>query len=160
MIVSKIMSKDVKTCHSQDSLQRAAQIMWDADVGCVPVLNDENRVVGMVTDRDACMAAYTQGRLLDSLPVISSMAHKVFSCLPTDSIEQAESIMKKHQVRRLPVVDGEGGLVGLISMNDIARECERELGSRKPEVTADSVVSVLASVCQPRQGAARPLAAE
>lgn len=153
MIASQLMSRNVTTCLPQDSLQTAAGRMWDQDVGCLPVLDDEGHVIGIVTDRDACMAAYTQGRALGSVSVESAMAHRVFSCLPTDRIEDVEAVMKEHQVRRVPVIDEQGHLVGLISMNDIARESAMELEQVGAEVSADSLVSALASICQPRQAA-------
>ena len=73
MKVEQLMSRDVKTCQATEMLNRAAQLMWENDCGCVPVVDEDGRAVGMITDRDVCMAAYTQGRLLDALPVASAM---------------------------------------------------------------------------------------
>ncbi len=151
MIVSELMSRNLETCHPQDSLQDAAGKMWDHDIGCLPVLDAESHVIGMITDRDVCMAAYTQGRPLTAISVQSAMAHQAFCCLPTDRIEDVETVMKTHKVRRVPVIDEQGHPVGLISMNDIARESARELRGRGPSVRAADVVSTLASVCLPRQ---------
>ena len=69
MKVEQVMNRNVKTCRSSDSLDRAAQLMWENDCGCVPIVDDEGRGVGMVTDRDVCMAAYTQGGPLTHLRV-------------------------------------------------------------------------------------------
>jgi CBS domain-containing protein len=80
----------------------AAQIMWEADVGCVPVVDGGNRVVAMITDRDIEMAAYTQ----------------VYTCSPGDDVSSAEERIQKVQVRRLPVVDSKATLVGIISANE------------------------------------------
>ena len=71
MKVEQIMNREVKTCRPQDSLNRAAQIMWDEPCGAVPVVDDQHRPVGFLTDRDICMAAYTQGKPLEQLRVES-----------------------------------------------------------------------------------------
>jgi CBS domain-containing protein len=160
MIVSQLMSRNVVTCRPHDSLQDAAGKMWDEDIGCLPVLDAEGHVIGIVTDRDACMAAYTQGRPLSAITVEAAMAHLVFSCLSTDRISEVEAIMQERQVRRVPVIDESGHLQGLISMNDIARESARELKKKASEVPAREVVSTLASICEPRHTGPIALAAQ
>ena len=160
MIVSQLMTRNVVTCRPQDSLQDAAGKMWDEDIGCLPVLDAEGHVIGIVTDRDACMAAYTQGRPLDAIAVESAMARQVFSCLPTDRISDVEAVMKERQVRRVPVIDETGHLHGLIAMNDIARESARELKRKTSEVPAREIVSTLASICEPRRAGSIALAAQ
>jgi CBS domain-containing protein len=160
MMVSQLMSKNAATCRAQDSLQDAAGMMWERDIGCLPVLDAEGHVIGIVTDRDACMAAYTQGRPLGAISVESAMAHRVFSCMPTDPIKEVEALMGEHQVRRLPVIDEAGHLVGIISMNDIARESARELRKKTQEVTPRELVATLASICRPRQPGEIDIAAQ
>lgn len=150
MIVSQLMSRIVTTCRPSDSLSDAASKMWDCDVGSLPVVDNEGHVMGIVTDRDACMAALIQGRALSVISVDSAMAHHVYSCRPTDPIEQVEALMKTKQVHRVPVVNEQGHLVGVISMNDIARESARELGSQIHEVTPEAFVSTLAGISEPR----------
>ncbi len=149
MNVGQLMTQDVRACRPEDTLDTAAQIMWDNDCGCVPVVDANRRVVGMLTDRDICMAAYTQGGPLRALLASSAMAKKVFSCKPEDTLEAAEEIMRANQIRRLPVVDAEGRLLGIISLNDIAREAERERTRRRKEVTTDEIGLTLAAICKP-----------
>jgi CBS domain-containing protein len=158
MIVSDLMTRGVVTCAPHDSLEHAAQLMWDADCGCLPVV-DAGRVIGMITDRDVCMGAYTQGRLLRDLNVFETMAHEVFACLPDDSLAEAEAIMRLRRVRRLPVVDLTGRLVGLISLNDVARESMRQHARKQKDVTPDEVAATLAAICQPRQSPRIPASA-
>ena len=67
MKVSQLMTKDVATCRADEPVSRAAQIMWDHDCGCVPVVDDAGHIQGMITDRDICMAAFTQGKRLDEM---------------------------------------------------------------------------------------------
>jgi len=152
MKVEQLMRKDVRTCTPDDSLDRAAQLMWEQDCGCAPVVAPDGsaRVVGMITDRDICMAAYTQGALLRDLRVGDAMSHKVIGCQAGDSIGDAEAIMAEARVRRLPVLDDGGQLQGLISLADIACEAERARSSRQRRpVKADEVGRTLAAVCRP-----------
>jgi CBS domain-containing protein len=121
MNVEGVMTKDVAICRATDSLHRAGQIMWEGRCGCVPVLDDDRRVVGMLSDRDVSMAAYTQGRRLDELPATIAMSRFVQGCSPASSIEEAEDLMMAHAVHRLVVVDADGRLCGLISLDDIAK---------------------------------------
>jgi Mg/Co/Ni transporter MgtE len=107
----------------------------------------------MLTDRDVAMAAYTQGRSLDAMSVESAMAKRVHTCSPRDDVSSAEERMREVQVRRLPVVDPLGVLVGIISMNDIAIEAAQKKGSRKPELRLDDVALTLAQICQHRHQA-------
>jgi CBS domain-containing protein len=149
MNASELMTTNVKSCSASDTLQRAAQIMWENDCGAVPVVNADNRVVGMITDRDICMAAYTQGRPLWQIPISSAMANKVHGVRETDPLEMVEMLMRRVQVRRVPVLDGDGRLSGILSMNDLARRAHRSLG-RKNGLSGDSVVQTLAAICEPR----------
>ncbi len=155
MKVEKIMTVDVKFCTENDNLNRAAQLMWENDCGFVPVLaiNGQAKLAGVLTDRDICMAAYTQGRPLAEIPVNSAMAHKVFSCKPGDDLRQAEMLMKQNQVRRLAVIDDHGVLVGVVSLNDLAIEAEHEAKARKgsAELPETEVAETLASISEHRR---------
>ena len=150
MKVEALMAWDVHTCGAGDSLSRAAQLMWDHDCGVLPVTDAESHVVGMVTDRDICMAAYTRGAPLEGIAVESAMAKRVFSCRPQDTILEAESIMRAHCVRRLPVVDKDARLVGLVSLNDIAREAKRVGMNGPKDLGLDDVALTLGAICERR----------
>src|SRR5690349_10749594 len=121
MKVSERMSSDVCTLGAHESLERAAQIMWERDCGCVPIVDHEQHLVGVITDRDICMGAYTQGGCLRDIPVHRCMSRAAHVCAPEDSLESAASRMGSQQVRRLPVVDGEGHVVGILALGDLAR---------------------------------------
>lgn len=150
MQVEKLMCRDVKTVNMTDSLADAARIMWECDCGCVPVVNEEGRVSGIITDRDACMAAYLSGKPLRDLPVEGSMARQVMSCRPEDDILDAENVMRRAQLRRLPVTDANGRLLGMLSINDIARHAERMQNERTPGVNLRDVAMTLVAVSRPR----------
>jgi CBS domain-containing protein len=92
------------------------------------------------------MAAYTQGKPLNTIPITGAMPTRVIAVRSDDLIEQAEELMRENQIRRLPVLDGEGRLVGLVSMNDLARLAAR---AKKSAVDRE-LVKTLAAICQPR----------
>ena len=153
MKVEQLMTRTVATCHPADFLNAAARIMWEHDCGCVPVVAEEEggaRVVGMLTDRDICMAAYTQGKPLGAIKVASSMSQQVCSCRPADSIAVALNVLRTNQLRRLPVVDGDEHLIGVLSLADIAREAGREHGRKAAEVPDADIARAIEAISQPR----------
>jgi Mg/Co/Ni transporter MgtE len=128
--------------------------MWEHDCGALPVVDAENKVLGMVTDRDIAMCAYLQGKPLSDIPVTTAMSDKVVSCSPDDTVAAAEQRMGKAKVRRLPVIDKSGALVGILSLDDIVRGvvlAPRHVGP--PHAT--DVVRTLASIYEPRVGPSR-----
>jgi CBS domain-containing protein len=155
MEVHQLMKHPVVSCEQNDTLETAARIMWENDCGCVPVRDGEGRLVGMITDRDVCMAAYLQGGPLRTLYVGSAMSRDVFSVRPDSTVAECQAIMRAQQVRRLPVVDDAGRLVGILSLNDVVRSADVDSSRKKGEVTLAGVGKTLQSVSQPRRG--RPL---
>jgi CBS domain-containing protein len=151
MLVKQLMTKEVQTCRPEDTLERAAQLMWDHDCGCLPVCraNHASHAVGVITDRDICMSALFQRKPLQELRVADAMAKNVRACAPGDSLEAAEKTMRAARIRRLPVVDEEGALVGMISLADLAREAAREQSQGQPEITETEIGGTLASICNP-----------
>ncbi len=147
MKVSQLMTSQPEVCTTTATLNDAAHVMWENDCGFVPIVDDEQRVVGALTDRDALMAAYTRGARLSELPVAVAMSTEVVSCTTDDTIERAEALMRRHSIRRLPVVDKSKRLIGLLSLNDLATK-------RAPQL---DVAETLSAISAPRQ---RPRAAE
>jgi CBS domain-containing protein len=154
MKVERLMNADVTACRADDTGNCAARIMWERDCGFVPVVDENERVLAVVTDRDLCMAAYTQGKPLQEISLRSVMSKEIFSCRPDDDLSQAETVMRKRQVRRLPVTDAEGRLKGILSLSDITREAAKEAKShpRKVEVSYSEVAETLADINMPRTG--------
>jgi CBS domain-containing protein len=148
MNIEEIMTKDVKCCTADATLAKAAQLMWENDCGCMPVCDREERAVGMITDRDICMAAWTKGRPLHELRVNEVMAKGIVSCRAQDPVETVEAQLQKHQLHRLPVLDDNGRLVGIVSLADIVRSAAAERGKRA--AGTEDVVRTLAAVCRPR----------
>jgi CBS domain-containing protein len=150
--VRDLMTHNVRICRPEDQLDTAAQIMWDNDCGCVPVVGENLKVVGMITDRDICMAAYFQDKELRGLTVSSAMSRKPVSCGADDDIAVAEKLLQDNQVHRLPVTDRGGAVIGVLSIDDIALEAGRKLAAGlTPELTEREIVRTLAAVCQPRR---------
>jgi CBS domain-containing protein len=121
MKVNELMSQKVELATPTDSIQQVAQMMQRIDVGILPIAEDD-RMVGMVTDRDIVVRAVAQGRDPKSTPVSEVMSREVRYCYEDDEIEAVAENMAELQVRRLPVVTREKRLCGIISLGDIARE--------------------------------------
>jgi CBS domain-containing protein len=151
MKVSERMSGDVRTVGAHESLERAAQIMWEHDCGCVPIVDHEQHLVGVITDRDICMGAYTQGGCLRDIPVHRCMSRAAHVCAPDDTLESAASRMGSQQVRRLPVVDGEGHVVGILALGDLARTIGTTRGGPQKQALGGEVARALSSISEPRR---------
>jgi CBS domain-containing protein len=143
MKIADLMTKDVVSCRTTDSLNRAAQLMWDRRCGCVPVLDETDQLAGMLTDRDVCMAAYTQGKRIEDIAATTAMSRPAWTCTPSTSAEEAEDLMMAHGVRRLAVVD-DGRLVGVVSLDDIARSGAEWDG--KSEIDLERVALALGEI--------------
>lgn len=147
MNVEKIMTHPAITCRSSDDLATVAGLMWNHDCGAVVVVdNDGGHLAGIVTDRDICMAAYTQGKSLDAISVTTAMASQVVTCKSHDTLSTAEQLMKKQQIRRVVVVDGAGLPLGVLSLNDLARDAV----TRKKSGVEHDVLQTLAAIGEPR----------
>lgn len=149
MKIAQGMTRDVRTCRHTDTLDVAAKLMWDHDIGAVPILDEDDRVVGIVTDRDACMAAVTQHRALHDLPCTLAMSKQVVTCRPDDSDVVVADLMARHKIRRIPVIDDDERLIGIVSLNDLALSM-----SNGRDVPAKEVAGTLAAICEHRPSAA------
>jgi len=143
------MTRDVATVTPNETLEQAAQLMWEADCGAIPVVDGGGMVVGIVTDRDVAMATLIQGRLLSEIPVMSIAAPEPCIAREDEPVELVESLMRNHQVRRVPIVDHEQRLVGIVSLNDIARHARHD-GTHHDALSPEVVASTLAAICTPR----------
>jgi CBS domain-containing protein len=140
MKISNIMSSDVLTASPEDTIQAAARKMEEADVGFLPV-GENDKLVGMITDRDIALRAVAQGKDPKKTKVREVMTDKVLYCAEDEDIEEAADNMAEMQVRRLPIVDANKRLVGVLSIGDIALR-------HKAAIAGDA----LESVCRPNGG--------
>jgi CBS domain-containing protein len=146
MQVQDIMTSDVQCCGPDTNLAAAAKMMWDSDCGALPVLNINGQVMGMITDRDICMAAATKNKPPSEITVWETTSGKAFTCRPADDIHTALDIMKRERVRRLPVVDEEGVFQGIIAMNDVLLAAQEAKGRNAPAVSYEDVVRTMKAI--------------
>lgn len=144
MKVKELMTTDVKYCGLETNLAEAAKIMWEGDCGAVPVTDASGRVVGIVTDRDICIAAATRPRTQAEIPVKDVISKALYTCAPGDDVRAALETMKSRKVRRLPVVEHGGRLSGIVSIHDIAVQSRTRHGDVSPESVLDVFIVITA----------------
>jgi CBS domain-containing protein len=155
MKVLDLMSTNVAFVKTDDSLSGAARLMWECDCGAVPVVQEgSDRVISMITDRDICMATWTRDRAPSAILVSEAMSQDLHHCAPDDDVASAERLMRLKQIRRIPVLNNERKLVGIISLADIVAQPAQPQadGARWNEVALapNEIAATLASICQPR----------
>lgn len=146
MNVEDLMTSDVQCCGPDTNLAAAAKMMWDSDCGALPVLNVQGQVMGMVTDRDICMATATKNRPPSEITVWETVSGKAHTCKMSDDVHTAMDLMKRERIRRLPVVDEEGVLQGMVAMNDfilLAGEAKR---GKAPAISYEDVVRTMKAI--------------
>jgi CBS domain-containing protein len=147
MRVKKIMTGSVKTCRPESTLSAATALMEEADCGVLPVVADSGgRVVGMITDRDIALALGSRNKPASEIQVEEVMSTDVFACSPTDDVHAALKTMRKQGVRRLPVVNNEKEIEGILSMDDIVLGA-KEANGRKALSFGDAM-KTFKSICK------------
>ncbi len=149
MKVKEIMTSQVKTCRPETTLMAAAEIMRETNYGTLPVTNVENKVVGIITDRDICLAVGGHQQLTSQLKVSEVISGKVFHCAPGDEVKDALTTMRKKKVHRLPVINGSGILKGLLSIDDVLLQAGRANGKKKGKITYKEMVRAYQKICEP-----------
>jgi CBS domain-containing protein len=119
MKVQDIMTTAPETCRPTTNLASAVERLWRADCGVLPVVDEGGMLVGIITDRDICIAIGTRNRPASTILVEGVMTRSVETCQADDDVNVALGRMKDRRVRRLPVLDDRGKLVGILSLNDI-----------------------------------------
>lgn len=121
MRVKDLMTHHTATCTIHSNLEQVALAMWDGDFGVVPIVDDDQRVIGIITDRDIAMAEALRHLAGSELSVGEvRQGRSAICCRPDDDVGAAIDLMEVNKIRRLPVVDDEGGLRGMLSFADIA----------------------------------------
>ena|SRR5438477_3451732 len=128
MQIRNVMTRNVDMADPDMTLDKAARLMAEADVGLLPVSEDE-RLVGMITDRDIAVRAVARGKDPSRTTIREAMTDHVLYCYEDESVDTAAENMAKLQIRRMPVVNREKRLVGVISLADIARKCDSKQAS-------------------------------
>jgi len=146
MKVKYIMMGTPASCTPETNLGSAVEIMWNRNCGILPVVDAQQEVIGVVTDRDICVALGTRNRLPGEITVREVASFRPFTCTPEDDISTALKTMTQGKVRRLPVVNPEGKLEGILSMDDIVLHSDARNAGRASELTHDNVVETLQKV--------------
>lgn len=150
MKVKDIMVRTPAYCASDTNLGAAVEILWNRNCGILPIVNEQEKVVGVVTDRDLCIALGTRNQLPAEITVSQVASGKVFACKPDDDIRTALATMAQAKVRRLPVIHVDGKLLGILSMDDVVLHAGAGLGGKTPELSYDAVVDTLKKLYGPQ----------
>lgn len=150
MKVQDLMTSEVKTCHPEQSLATAATMMWEYDCGVLPVVNESNQVLGLITDRDIAIAVSTKGRLAAEIAIREVLSGRIITASLDEDVHTALHKMRQEKVRRLPVTNPAGSLQGLLSLNDVVLRAEEEKGRRHPALTYEDAMSTIKAICEHR----------
>jgi CBS domain-containing protein len=133
-------------CRPETNLGAATELMWVGNCGFLPVVSEEGKVVGVITDRDICMALGTQSRPSGEVTVAETMSKNVCFCAPEDDIRLALQSMREGRVRRLPVITKAGKLVGVVSIDEVVLRAEPLNLGRAPELSGEDVIETLQAI--------------
>ena len=120
MTCKEVMTKNPKTCAPTDTVQQAAELMKSEDVGPIPIVGTDGKLEGIITDRDIVLNVVAEGRDAKTTKLVDVMSTDLITCTADGDIEETLDLMEDNQVRRIPVIDASGRLVGIISQADVA----------------------------------------
>ncbi|MGZ3903508.1 MAG: CBS domain-containing protein [Bacteroidia bacterium] len=120
--IKEIMVKDPKACGKYDPIQKVVKEMASSGIGTMPVVDKDNRIIGIITDRDICLAIGKTNKHISDLKVFEAMTHQAHTCTLEDAPREAFEIMRINKVGRLPVVDNENHLCGIVSLKTVLRQ--------------------------------------
>lgn len=161
MKVQDVMKKAVASCHANANLAAVTALMWEYNCGQLPVVGDDGKVVSVITDRDICIALGTRNQRASELTVSDVIYRAAVLCHAGDDLRSALKIMAAERVRRLPVVDHEGALVGILSLDDVTLQARHHGDTDRPPVTFEDVMHTQRAIYHrgSRAGARLPVAA-
>ena len=143
MQVQDIMVRDAKSCLMDTNLAAATAIMWNTGCGALPVLDGGEKVVGMITDRDICIAVGTRVCAASDLKVFNVIPERVYTCNSEDDIHDALKTMQLQKVRRLPVVNTDRKLEGILCLDDIVVKA-----SKSDSLSYEEVIKTFKAICE------------
>jgi len=155
MKVGDVMTNSPASCSPETNLAAAVEILWNRNCGVLPIVDSNAKLVGVVTDRDICVALGTRNQLPSEITVREVASGKVVAGRPDDDLRKALAIMADAKVRRLPIVDAAGKLQGILSIADILLRTGMERGAEFP---AEDVVKTL-KIVHTLQGKGQQIAA-
>jgi len=146
MKVVDVMMGTPYFCRPETNLGVATELMWTGNCGFLPVVQNDGKVIGVITDRDICIALGTRGRPSGEVTVAAAMSPGVYACAPEEDIHAALRAMREGHVRRLPVITREGALVGVISMDDVLLRAEPPTLGKAPELSSEEIVKTFRAI--------------
>lgn len=135
--IQEVMTRDVQTISTQDTVQRAAQLMDELNVGAIPVV-DDGKLVGMITDRDITVRSVAVGQDPTRTRVADAMSADVRTCNADQGVDEVLAQMADVQIRRVPVVDGNGQVIGIVSLGDVVTEHTADVEQTLGEISTPS----------------------
>ncbi len=150
MKVGDLMNKTSKFCTPATNLAEVAELLWSLDCGALPVVDGPGQVVGMITDRDICIGLGTRDRLASEMTVAEVINGPVYSCRVQDDIQTALKTLRTQKVRRLPVLNKEGKLEGMLCLNDLILHAEKRSGQKIPALSYEDVIETLKVISEHR----------
>jgi len=148
MKVQEIMTRDVKFCGPDTNVAAATEILWRNNCGALPILDADGKLVGLITDRDMCIALGTRNCRASELAVGDAATKPVFTCGPGEDVHAALKTLRQHQVRRMPVVDEDGKLAGILCLDEIVLHAQK--AEAKKGLSYDDVVNTMKAICEHR----------
>jgi len=148
MKVKDVMMGTPHYCQLENNVGTATELMWKANCGFLPVQSADGKVIGVITDRDICIALGTRNCPAGKVSVGEVMSGQLHSCAPDDDIHAALQTMREAKIRRLPVMAKNGTLVGVLSMDDILFRAEPRSPGKEPELSSDEVVRTFRSIAR------------
>lgn len=145
MQVQDVMFRDAKSCRMDTNLAAATAIMWNNGCGALPVLDEGEKVIGMITDRDICIAAGSRNWIPSEIQVRGVVPERVFTCAGEDDIHAALKTMQTQKVRRLPVVSKDRKLQGILCLDDIVLKA-----GKSDALSYEDVINTFKAICEHR----------
>jgi len=146
MLVKDLMTKNVTSCHPENNLAELAEVMWNQRCGALPILDDSGRVMGIITDRDICIALGTRNLRASEVLAREVSLPGCASCGPENDVRDALGTIGGHEVGRLPVVDEGGHLVGILSVDDIVYRA----GAGRSDLSDREIIDALKALREER----------
>jgi predicted transcriptional regulator len=146
------MTANPDVCRPNESLTAAAGIMWHRDCGAVPVVDEQQRVVGIITDRDICIGVASLNARARGIRVSEVMSAHPLTCTEDDSVEYALKLMAERQIHRLPVTDVDGILVGIVSLGDLIHHTGKK-AKKSDRISRKEVFAAIKAIAAPRKAA-------
>jgi len=148
MKVQDIMTQDVKFCGPDTNVAAATEILWRNNCGALPIVDSDGKLVGLITDRDMCIALGTRNCRASELAVGDVATKPVFTCGPNEDVHVALKTLRQHQIRRMPVVGAEGKLEGILCLDEIVLHAQRT--ELKKGISYEDVVNTMKAICEHR----------